>query len=487
MTKHVRSSYRRHRRFTWGLATALVLAVAAVAIPIATGAPDKTYKLEFPSTAPVTPVVLPPGTALSQNLCTDTAYTSVKLTISNTSANAQLGSANVTFPSTRVALTGSASFVGGPPNNSATITRSGNIVSLRNLSLPKRTGTATFSVVLNTDGKSPGTSAITAQVKQSNDFSDSGQNPDANAFDNPTFPQISLQTCNATIRGLVYHDRDQSGAFATNADSPTSDVIKPGWTVTLFRQTGATYTNVDSAISAANGTYEVEGPAGSNYRVCVTAQTPPDSLSAWAVRSTPGVTLTTGCTDITASSPDSRGLSVLNLPAAGVIDQNFAVVPVTVFDFDGGDTAGSGNYVVTAGGDSTKLAQHYVQETWTSNGRPFFVFAPINACTGCGDIFLLEHLQGTIAQSALGPTKQVSLVYDDTEPFTNFQPMPYCLQDPRGANPEDLLTEDVLPDGATSCIVEGHQTVDGDGTPGNAFVDFEFFVYSSYDGGRGAG
>jgi len=69
--------------------------------------------------------------------------------------------------------------------------------------------------------------------------------------------------------------------------------------------------------------------------------------------------------------------------------------------------------------------------------------------------------------------------------------MPYCLQDPRGASATDLLTSNVLPSGTTvdgkpitSCIVEGHQTVVGDGTAANANIDFEFFVYSSYDGLR---
>ena len=73
-----------------------------------------------------------------------------------------------------------------------------------------------------------------------------------------------------------------------------------------------------------------------------------------------------------------------------------------------------------------------MQETWTDNGHPYFVFAPINACTGCaGKIYLLEQLSGTVLQSNLGPTHQVELVYDDTEPFQTFVPMPYCLQDPR--------------------------------------------------------
>ena len=126
-----------------------------------------------------------------------------------------------------------------------------------------------------------------------------------------------------------------------------------------------------------------------------------------------------------------------------------------------------------------------MQETWTDNGHPYFVFAPINACTGCsGKIYLLEKMSGTVLQSDLGPTHQVMLVYDDTEPFQTFVPMPYCLQDPREAG-NILLEDDVLPAGATSCIVEGHQTAVGDGTVANASVDFTFFVYTSYDGSRG--
>ena len=115
-------------------------------------------------------------------------------------------------------------------------------------------------------------------------------------------------------------------------------------------------------------------------------------------------------------------------------------------------------YVVTAAGNTTKPPQHYVQETWTdSGGHPYFTFAPINACSGCsGQIYLLEQISGSIKQSDLGPTHQVVLVYDDTEPFQTFTPMPYCLQDPREPG-NTLLETGVLPSGATSCIVEAHQ------------------------------
>ena len=56
--------------------------------------------------------------------------------------------------------------------------------------------------------------------------------------------------------------------------------------------------------------------------------------------------------------------------------------------------------------------------------------------------------------------------------------MPYCLQDPR-VDGDTLLEDHVLPAGATSCIVEGHQWVSGDGTVANAKVNFKFIVYTS--------
>ena len=48
MTEHVRSNYRNHRKATWGFAIALMVAIAAVVIPIASGASDKTYTMLFP-------------------------------------------------------------------------------------------------------------------------------------------------------------------------------------------------------------------------------------------------------------------------------------------------------------------------------------------------------------------------------------------------------------------------------------------------------
>ncbi len=462
MTKQVRTVYRSHRRAAWVVALALVGTVAAITIPIASGAGDKTFTL-----------------AISPVTCLPASSTTVRIT--NTAETQALGSIQIYFPL--------GSVQSAPPGGwtlSSDATR--DIVARDNLNLA-RGATTTVTVPLKTTAQ-PG--EVSAVGKQANKFNDTTGT--ANLFERDpsqtSWPQLGC----AGISGRVYHDRDQSGAFTADPGSPTNDVKKPGWKVTLQRQTGATtFVNVGvPATTDANGLYNFAGlTIGSNYRLCVAAPSAPDpdNAVAWAVRQVAAVTLVSGCSKITSSSPDSKGISVAPLTAAGKTNQDFAVVPVTVFDFEGGDTAGSGNYVVAAGGDSTKVAQHYTQETFTSNGHPYFIFAPINACppASCGQLYLLEDLKGTIAQSALGPAKQISLVYDDSEPFTNFQPMPYCLQDPRGSSPTDLLTDKVLPTGATSCIVEGRQTVRGDDVAAHAFVDFEYFVYSSYDGGRGMG
>ena len=165
----------------------------------------------------------------------------------------------------------------------------------------------TITAALGTGGAATSAQAITARVKQSNDFSDSGSNPDANAFQNPTFPTMPLQVCTATITGRVYHDRDQSGAFAVNPSSPTSDIAKQGWTVTLQRKTGATtYANVDSDSSDANGMYSVDRPDRQRLPAVRHCTNAPDSSSSWGVRAVTGVTLVDGCAPISPTSDAAK-------------------------------------------------------------------------------------------------------------------------------------------------------------------------------------
>ena len=449
MTEHVRRNYRNHRKATWGFAIALMVAIAAVVIPIASGG----FRQDLHDAVPLDRRRHADAAGEREHDEPDAVFGLELHREGGDHEHRQLPTARLRgrhVPRERDAL--ERVVARGSPA-AWQISRSGHVVSLRQLSLPKN-GVVTITAALGTGGAATAAQAITARVKQSNDFSDSGSNPDANAFQNPTFPTIQVQACTATITGRVYHDRDQSGAFAVNPSSPTSDIAKQGWTVTLQRKTGATtYANVDSDSSDANGMYSVEGPIGSDFRLCVTAPNPPDSSSSWGVRAVPGVTLVDGCAPITPTSDAAKGaLRAEPCPARGRPDrtsQSFRSRRRTSAPADTATT--DGNYIVTAAGNTTKDPQHYVQETWTDNGHPYFVFAPINACTGCaGKIYLLEQMSGSIKQSDLGPTHQVVLVYDDTEPFTTFTPMPYCLQDPRGAG--NTLLDDRRPSGRRNLV-----------------------------------
>lgn len=486
MTHQVRKGYRNHRRATWGLAIVLVIAIAAVVIPIASGAADKTYTMQF-GTTPVTPT--PPTTgnsAAAQTLCAGNSYTSVQVQITNTAKSSSLGSANVTFP-TNVTLSGTPSFVSGAPAT-ATISRNLNVVSIRELSLAK-TGVVTISVALSTPNTPAGPLPVTAVVKQSNDFNDSGQNPDANIFATPaTFPTLDVQTCTAPISGKVYLDRDSNGSFGVSGSS-TSDVPKQGWSVTLSRKTGTnTYTQVGSTSTDANGDYSLTGQIGSDHKVCVTASTA-DSSGAWGLREPTGNTV---CGRIsTTSDSTSAGALISGLSASGASGLNFGVVPVTgLFGATDTATTSNGDYSVTAATTTTKPKDRYVQETWNDGGKAFFTFSPLVPCTqSCGKVYLLETLTGEVDQSALSG-KQARLLYDDVAPYqaSDYVEMPYCKNDPRpadwGTGGTDIITTDILPTGATSCIVVGTQEIIGGATPK---VAFSFLVFTSFDGGRGVG
>ena len=84
MTRHLRNSHRKYRKATWGLAAVLAVAIAAVVIPIATGAGEKTYTIS-----------VSPSSVCSS--ATDGGATTV-LTLKNTSSPQSFGSGEVYFP-----------------------------------------------------------------------------------------------------------------------------------------------------------------------------------------------------------------------------------------------------------------------------------------------------------------------------------------------------------------------------------------------------
>jgi hypothetical protein len=159
MTDHVRTSYRNHRRATWGLVIAVVVVIAAALVPLATGAPQKFYTVGVPP-----------------ELCSTPTRQTLTLTLVNQTRSQNLGSANITAPG-GIALVNLSGVVTGA-GASATISvnvpdqfsTTGNTIRLRNLVLPTNGSTATITVdAVVTSG---GTWATIG--KQSNNFADSG-------------------------------------------------------------------------------------------------------------------------------------------------------------------------------------------------------------------------------------------------------------------------------------------------------------------------
>jgi len=469
MTRLLSTRYRTHRGRTWALVLALAVVLGAVLIPLATGASDKTFTL-----------TLTPPTACSS---TTDGVASTVLTLKNTAKNASLGSAEVYFPPNSVDSVSSPATL---RSNTSSATSSGtkDIVAFRNLNL------STGSSVTVTVRFKAGTfsTTVTAVVKQSNEFNDTQGG--ANVFEldpaQGSFPTLRVVQC-VTVAGRVYQDRNLDFGYTTGNGAFDDSDIPKAWTVTLYAKDvgAASYPSTPfrtTTSSASDGSYSfAQVPAGSDYKICVTAAGT-DASSKWGLQSPTG---NTECGAIsTALDTPSAGNLLPNLGAAAT-GQDFQVVPV-VGPFGASDTSTVGGYEVRGSTNSTKADQLYVQDVWVdSQGRTNFRFSPILPCgpSECtGKIYLLETLTADIALSSLAG-QQASLLYDDQAPFldSELKPMPYCLIDPRQSG-GNLATSGVLPGTDTSCIVTGAQTV-----VAGAQVHVEYRVYTSYDGGRQIG
>ena len=355
MTEHVRRNYRNHRKATWGFAIALMVAIAVVVIPIASGA-----RQDLHDAVPLDSRRHADAAAEREHDEPDAVFGLDLHREGRDHEHHQLPTARLRgrhVPRERDAL--QRVVVDGPQLEE----RQRRLTSAALASEERRGHDYRRSRHRRRRNARAGDHRSRQAIERLQRLR---SNPNANGFDNPTFPTIQVQACTATITGRVYHDRDQSGAFAVDPSSPTSDIAKQGWTVTLQRKTGTTtYTNVDSDSSDANGMYSVEGPIGSDFRLCVTAPNPPDSSSRWGTSRRDGGHARRGmCPD----HPDERrvtGALRAESARAGATGQDFAVVPITAPNFGAGSSSTAGSYVVTAAGNTTKTPQNYVQETWT--------------------------------------------------------------------------------------------------------------------------
>ena len=460
MTQHVRKSYRNHRKTTWAVVLALVTVIAAVVIPLASGASDKTFTI-----------------ALSSPVCIGGSAT---VTVTNTAKTQTLGSIEVSFPEGSIATTSR-----GVEGTDATR----DPIRIDNLSLPKGSSTS-FTVTFNAGTFS---GQVTAVGKQSNMFNDASGG--ANLFDSPAPQQLSMVTC-GTVQGVVFHDRNADGEFVAGSSNTVDNGDLPkAWTVKVFAKNvgdssypSTPFTSTTS--SATDGAYSVGLPFDKDYKLCVEAAGAADTGKAWGLQSPTGNTLCGKISNTSESS--SAGHELLNL-STNQTDKDFVVVPITGVVFGAGSTSTVDGYTVKAGDNNPdgKLAQRYTHEVWfDQNGdRANFRFAPVTPCTGtCTQkLHLIETLEADVNRPNDG---QLELLYDDVAPFeeNELHAMQYCLIDPRPQSGNTLVIVGVLPPPTasdpqpTSCIIEGHQTVIAGGK-----IHLKYVAYSTVDGYRGGG
>lgn len=477
MTKQVRNSYRHHRKATLGVAAVLVVAIAAVVIPLANAA-EKTYTMSVNPTS----------------LCANAnGGASTVVTLRNTGSPQTAGSAEVYFPADSVqSVPPSSGWVLRANSASSASNGTKDIVARDNLNMApgqERTVAVTFKSTANFSA------AVTAAVKQANRFNDSSGT--ANLFTvQSAFPTLRVVQC-VTVAGRVYQDRNLDNTYTTGTGAFLNSDVPKEWTVKLFgKDAGApasSYALVAQTTSGGPSSQDpgrytfTQVPGLRDYRICVLAAGS-DTSTKWATQIPTG---NTECGPISTGGPNTAANRLPNL-SQDQLTQDFQVVPVVgPIGPNSPDSTVSG-YTVNPGSNSTKPSDFYVQDVWIdSNGGTNFRFSPIGGtCTSnCSQkIYLLETLTADIELSKLAG-QQATLSYDDRPPFLDaeLKLMPYCNIDPRKAD-GSLKTEadDVLPGtGATedtSCIVTGTQTVvAGDD------VRAVYQVYTAYDGARRVG
>jgi hypothetical protein len=275
-----------------------------------------------------------------------------------------------------------------------------------------------------------------------------------------------------SVSGTVYTDANES----TNQD--TGDTPLSGWTVRLYRGvTGGTAgggTVVGTATTGSDGKYRIAAgwDGTSTYRVC---EQPPSGT--WA-QSQPLPTTTTLCA---ATGELKKGYDITTPPPSpdvtGIDFGNVAATPAPCPAAPFGTTDGS--YQIQLAACKTNA---FVFRAGTLNSG-----APL-ARVWAGDqtqslIPLVEKI--TWPYSAAGGQNQLTVVYNDTFPFTGTpKTMKYCLRDPRTGGTGFALAapyntsagaSSVLPAGETSCLITTAESAAG---------SFVVYVYSLADGWR---
>jgi hypothetical protein len=289
-----------------------------------------------------------------------------------------------------------------------------------------------------------------------------------------------------SVAGTVYDDKNQNQA--NDDDSPLS-----GWTVTLYGGAQPVSTSTGS-----DGTYKltVAFSTTTTYTLCETP-TPPPAGKTWA-QDVPLPSTQTVCGSGANELP--KGLQFMPGSVSDTITgKDFGNVEAVTCNPDGTvPSPNPGTYAVnvppsscTTGG-SKQHTGFVVDSGLQPNGTPY-----VSVWTGDSlgaKVPLLEHINFPNALNADGTLEYTHLVYTDAFPFTGaLQTMPSCQVDPRDPTDHTKLAThyldqstagEVLPPGATSCVIALTPSGTVGATPAGALVAD---VYSDVDGLRSPG
>ncbi len=465
MTKQIERAYRRNRRTSWLLVAAVVV-IAAIAIPLASGAPEKNYTLGFDTATQV----------LTKSVCSGTT-TTVDVYLKNIAKSASLGSAQVTVPAglTIKAITKNGTAL---PASSVSGLDSAN-VTMNDLGLAKNEY-VTLTVTASNSASGP----ISAIVKQANNFNDSGGG--ANLFSDPTDPTTLTVAVCATIKGQIWNDSNEDG----NKDS-FENTLRPtnGFSVALYREEGASYVSTGIPPTYDGGTYSgytfSNVPTGPTYVVCEAATT-----GTWKQ--------TTGATQSACGTPLTMGFSfALN---GNVTGKNFGNAKTVTINCENTSSLSPAPIVTTETRYTVKVSGNtckngvFVLEAYAPDATLRVAnFHPVGDPAGA--IYLIEKMEwnfgGTAQPGEVTPTDRSLKYDDDPNADPGLEPMPYCLKDPRAnasgvvADPWSLVTTtDVLPGGATSCLMTTTERAGGIPVTDPPQFRREDWIFSSVDGYR---
>ena len=314
------------------------------------------------------------------------------------------------------------------------------------------------------------------------------QSVDANNQPTQLYSVSNLTFCfdvGGSVSGTVFQDANQNGT------NDTGDTAQSGWTVRLYGSTSST--PVTSTTSGTNGSYRLKAvldPA-KTYRVC---EAPPSGT--WA-QSKP--------------LPSSANLC----SGTGELKKGYSFIPASATDDIGGKDFGNAPSVVASCPPPTPfgLSNYQVQlavckpgQTYVFGSNPGIIDGNTATPPPSVSIWVADETQGpvplveriTFPFLVQTPQPLLTLYYDDTFPFSQADavPMPFCKLDPRIAGSEfDLQSgfltvataANVLPAGATSCLIVASQTAPPDPVNQPTLGSYTAYVYSSIDGLRFGG